>query len=338
MTADKLATIPLIDLVDGSPVELFGMRKASAKALLESGSRSVPSLVLGPLDSLSRQWLRRTRTPYAGEIDAIANDLQAGIWFVNLSMEWGCTSGVAADPESSGSRILRTLDWPVTGLGREVVVARMAGTSGIFYNVTWPGFVGALTVMAPGRFSTAINQAPIVRHGMLLASLNWGINRTKLLASRAIPPTHLLRHVCETCDDYDQAKEILCETPIAIPALFALSGMNAIEGCVIERLENRSFVHEAPSAIANHWLSKSLRGKARGIDSHRRHRLMNGLCRIAKGGFDWLIDPLLNVDTRLAVVMNAAQGSLLVRGFEPEGLATEIFDLSAVESSIEQRA
>jgi hypothetical protein len=36
--------------------------------------------------------------------------------------------------------------------------------------------------------------------------------------------------------------------------------------------------------------------------------------------------------------MNAAQGSLLVRGFEPEGLATEIFDLSAVESSIEQPA
>ena len=338
MMADTLTTIPLIDLVDSGPVELFEMRRANAKALLAAGSGSVPSLMLGPLDSLSRRWLHRARTPYAGEIDAIAKGMTAGTWFVNLSMEWGCTSGVAADPESTGSRILRTLDWPVTGLGREVVVARMAGDAGVFFNVTWPGFVGALTVMAPGRFSAAVNQAPIVRHGMLPPSFNWGINRFKLLASKAIPPTHLLRHVCETCNDYEQAKEILCETPIAIPALFALSGMNAIEGCVIERLEHRSFVHEAPSAIANHWLSNSLRGKARGIDSYRRHRLMNGLCRTAKSGFDWLFDPLLNADTRLAVVTNAAQGSLLVRGFEPEGLATEIFDLSAVESSIEQSA
>jgi hypothetical protein len=336
MMVDTLTTIPLIDLVDGGPVELFEMRRENAKTLLAAGNSSVPSLILGPLDSLSRRWLHRARTPYSGEIDAIANGMEAGTWFVNLSMEWGCTSGVAADPENSGSRILRTLDWPVTGLGREVVVARMAGNAGEFYNVTWPGFVGALTVMAPGRFSAAINQAPIVRHGMLPPSLNWGINRLKSLASKAIPPTHLLRQVCETCNDYEQAKEILCDTPIAIPALFALSGMNAIEGCVIERLENRSFVHEAPSAIANHWLSNSLRGKARGIDSHRRHRLMNGLCRIAKGGFDWLIEPLLNVDTCLAVVMNAAQGTLLVRGFEPEGLATEVFDLSALERSIEQ--
>ena len=336
MMANMLTTIPLIDLVDGGPVKLFEMRKTNAEALLTAGSSSVPSSMLGPLDSLSRRWLCRARTPYAGEIDAIANGMRAGTWFVNLSMEWGCTSGVAADPEHSGSRILRTLDWHFPGLGREVVVARMAGNAGDFYNVTWPGFVGALTVMAPGRFSAAINQAPIVRRGMLPRSLNWGINRAKFLASRDIPPTHLLRQVCETCNDYDQAKEILCDTPIAIPALFILSGMNAVEGCVIERLENRSFVHEAPSAVANHWLSRSLRGKARGIDSDRRHRLMNGLCRIAKGGFDWLIEPLLNVDTRLAVVMNAAQGSLLVRGFEPEGLATEIFDLSALESPTEQ--
>ena len=324
MMADMLTTIPLMDLVDGGSVELFEMRKANAEALHTARSSSVPSLMLGPLDSLSRRWLHRARTPYAGEIDAIANGMQTGTWFLNLLMEWGCSSGVAADPEHSGSRILRTLDWPVLAFGREVAVARMAGSAGDFYNVTWPGFVGALTVMAPGRFSAAINQAPIVQCGMLPRSFNWGVNRTKFLASREIPPTHLLRQVCET--------------PIAIPAFFILSGMNAVEGCVIERLENRSFVHDAPSAIANHWLSKSLRGRARGIDSQRRHRLMNGLCRIAKGGFDWLIEPLLNADTRLAVVMNAAQGSLLVRGFEPEGLATEIFDLSAVESSIEQPA
>ena len=28
-------------------------------------------------------------------------------------------------------------------------------------NVTWPGYVGALTASAPGRFASAIDQAPL---------------------------------------------------------------------------------------------------------------------------------------------------------------------------------
>jgi hypothetical protein len=333
--ADKLSTIPLIHLVDGGSVELFESRQASASALLASASSSVPSLMLGPLDSLSRQWFQRAWAPYAGDIGSIAKVMSVGIWFANTSMEWGCTAGVAADPGNSGSRILRTLDWLVRGLGREVVVVRMGGRSVIFYNVTWSGYVGALTMMATGQFSAAVNQTPTVRRRMVPLTLNWGINRIKLLRSRAIPPTHLLRLVCETCDDYEQTKEVLCETPIALPALFTLSRMNATESCVIERLERRSFVHETPNAIANHWLNNSLHGKAQGIDSHR---LMNGLRRLAINGFDWLIDPVLNVDTRLAAAMNAAQEDLLVRGFEPDGPAPEIFDLSAVEGLIEQQA
>ncbi len=336
--ADNLSTIPLMDLIDGGPVALFEERRPAAEALLASGSNMVPSLALGPLDSLSQRWFRRSQSPYVEEIDAIARTQPPGVWFLNLSFEWGCSTGVAADPGSSGSRILRTLDWPVRGLGREVVVARMEGSAGIYYCVTWPGFVGALTVMAPGRFAAAINQAPLVRHGMMGYSVDWAINRIKLLRSRALPPAHLLRQVCETCRSYEEARDALRETTVALPALFALSGMNAMEGCVIERLERRAYIHEAPNAIANHWLSKFLRGRARGNDSRRRHRLINGLCRVAEDGFDWLIDPIANADTRLAAAMNAAQSKLLVRGFEPEGPATEFFDLSARETSVERHA
>jgi hypothetical protein len=336
--ADSLATIPLMDLHDGMPVELFEQHQAAAERLLAFGTSTVPAMTIGTLDALSRRWLQRSRSPYVDEIAAIAKDQPPGVWYLNLSLEWGCSTGVAADPGNSGSRVLRTLDWPARGLGREVVVARIEGPAGIYYNVTWPGYVGALTVMAPGRFAAAINQAPMVHHSMMGYSADWAINRIKLLRSRALPPAHLLRQMFETCQNYEEARDVLRETPVALPALFALGGMNAMEGCVIERLERRAYIHEAPNAIANHWLTKSLRGRARGIDSHRRHRLINGLCRVAKDGFDWLIDPIMNADTRLAVVMNAAQSRLLVRGFEPEGPATEIFDLSTTEALVDRHA
>ena len=59
--------------------------------------------------------------------------------------------------------LARTLDWPFPGLGRHLEVARMRGPAGDFDNVTWPGYVGALTASAPGRFAASINQAPLWR-------------------------------------------------------------------------------------------------------------------------------------------------------------------------------
>ena len=59
--------------------------------------------------------------------------------------------------------LLRTLDWPFNGLGRHIAVAHMRGAGGDFFSVTWPGYVGALTAMAPGRFAACVNQAPMWR-------------------------------------------------------------------------------------------------------------------------------------------------------------------------------
>src|SRR3546814_13840391 len=68
---------------------------------------------------------------------------------------------------------------------------------------------------------------------------------------------------------------------------------------------------------------------ARGPANQRRWRLMSGLCRTAGHGFGWMIDPIHNACTRLAVVQNAATGQLLVRGWEQDGVATEASDLAA---------
>ena len=157
-----------------------------------------------------------------------------------------------------------------------------------------------------GRFALAINQAPLVRCGYLPLSGDWLANRVSVFRSRALPPVHLARRIMETCRSYDEARDALEQTPLALPAIFTLAGCKAGEGCVIERTQTRAWHHPAPAATANHWLSQGLKGQPRGIDSRRRLRLMNGLCRTRTDGFDWLIEPVLNPDTRLAVVANPA--------------------------------
>ena len=102
------------------------------------------------------------------------------------------------------------------------------------------------------------------------------------------------------------------------------TGINPGEGCVIERTERRAWIHPAPAAVANHWLSQGLKGRPRGIDSRRRHRLMNGLSRLPCTAFDWMIAPIHNKDTRLAMVANPATGRILVQGWEADGAATAV--------------
>jgi hypothetical protein len=221
-------------------------------------------------------------------------------------------------------RMLRTLDWPFHGIGRQVLVARQEGPAGPFLNITWPGFVGVVTAMAPGRFTLAINEAPLVRRGYLPLGADWLVNRVRVFRSRCLPPVHLARQVMESCRSYEEAKEALETTPIALPAFFALAGIGPTQGCVIERTETRAWLHPAPAAAANHWLTQGLKGRPRGADSRRRHRLMNGLSRLPAQAFDWMVAPILNKDTRLSVVANAATGTLLVQGWEADGAATGI--------------
>jgi hypothetical protein len=84
-----------------------------------------------------------------------------GAWFLNGSYQWCCTA--LAREEDDAPWLARTLDWQFPGLGRFAAVARMRGPAGEYYSVTWPGYVGTLTALAPNRFAAAINQAPLRR-------------------------------------------------------------------------------------------------------------------------------------------------------------------------------
>ena len=327
MTMDtNKPAIPVIDLSGASPEALAERHGDDARALVAAAKRMLPGPLLPLLDGLSRRWAMRSANPYRGEVARLAAHLGAGAWFMNFCFEWGCTTGVARDPRGPGMRMLRTLDWPFHGVGRHVLVARQQGPAGAFLNVTWPGFVGVITAVAPGRFAVAINQAPLVRQGYLPLALDWLFNRVRVFSSRHLPPAHLARQVMESCRTYDEAKEVLESTPLALPAFFTLAGTAPGEGCVIERTEREAWTHPAPAAVANHWLTRGLKGRPRGIDSRRRHRLMNGLSRLPSPAFDWMIEPVRNKDTRLGVVANPATGHILVQGWEADGAATAVLD------------
>ncbi len=325
--AAALPDIPFIELGAESPVALAAAERDRAETIIAAGRQDYGGLFMAVGDRMSRRWLVRTRNPYLGELDAIAAIVRnRGAHLLNLSYEWFCTTGVAADPANGGSRMMRTLDWLLPGLGRNVVVTRQDGAAGPYFNVTWPGFIGVATAMAPGRFSAAFNQAPMQRGGRSLP-LDWLSNRFGVWRSRGLPPAHLLRRVFDHCGSYAEARALLCETPLCLPALFVLGGARAEEGCVIERLETRAFVHETPSCIANHWLTPGLGGDPRGFESHERHAAMERFYRTDCDGFSWLVPPIVNDCTRIAVVANAGAGRLDVQGWEADGPVTAVFRL-----------
>lgn len=324
---DALPTIPLIDLGGEGPAALMD-RAADRMALIVAQARKhYGGLTLRLGDRATSQWLTRNGNPYRHEIEAIAAEVPVpGAVVLNLSYEWCCTAGVGPDPTGVGTRLLRTLDWPLSGLGASVVVARRRTDAGDYYNVTWPGFVGVLTAMAPGRFSAAINQPP-ARRLSGRCWFDWAIHRRGVWRQSALPPSHLLRQVLDECRTYAEAKARLTTTPICIPAFFTLAGVDG-EGCVIERQEHRASVHHAPMSISNHWLGLPLSTHYdRGTDTVGRRKAMDACRDRVADGFSWVTPPILNRKTRTAVVANARREQLMVQGWEGEAPATRVFSL-----------
>ncbi len=312
----NLVEIPFVDASQSGAPDTARAETSRLSAIVTSGRRHYGKLAVVAGDLISKAWLRRQESEYIPEVAAVADEVGVGgAWLLNLSYEWSCTTGAGPDPSGVGNRMLRTLDWPLEGLGETVVVAKFKGNAGHYFNVTWPGAVGIVTAMAPGRFSAAINQPPF-RKWTQSCWADWPINRIRLLKSTAPPPTFLLRKVFDTCATYDEAKEVLCEHPIAMPAFFTLSGTSPNQACLIEREETGASVHDSPTACANHWMKRTVPGHGRGFDSHGRLALLQETRDSASDDFDWVQPPILNETTRLAVVANAQQGKLMVCGYE----------------------
>ena len=236
----------------------------------------------------------------------------------------------------------------VSGLGRHVEVALQDGGAGTYANVTWPGAVGVLTGVAPGRFAAAINQAPMFRRtrGMLLFPLDMAVNAVETFCeSGRWPAAHLLRHVFDVCETFEAAVEVLSTTPLAKPALFSLIGPAPSQACLIERTQAEVAVRNGDTTISNGWHptgpSRDGYWMPRGTyirdpdDSERRRK-----CLEAQGPgqpFAWVREPVLNAFTRLAVEASAATGELRVVGFEPTRQKREVRPATAVLDLIVER-
>lgn len=333
--------IPLIDLRQGTPLDLLHGRRTQARELIQASrhvfgpaSALIADFVLPVADRRSLEWLQRTRNPFGDEIEAFATTLNVpGVYALNICYEWSCTGGVYDGPD--GPYLMRVMDWMFPKLGTHLVVSRQQGPAGEFYNITWPGVSGVFQATAPGRFAAAINQAPMRRHRMTYPG-DWLVNRKQLFRSSALPPAHLLRQVFETAPDYDTAKHLLAYTPIALPVIYILSGTKNREGCIIERTEHDHAIRDLSSGhvcAANHFTTH--------VNEQRygwRQRWFNASPQRArqaevlnlealKKDFSWLVAPIANRGTRLAMTTCPATGSLQLIGTHGKKPVTNIFKL-----------
>jgi len=297
---------------------LAAARPQDVQAALASGRRFMTRFGIWLTDLLSRRWLARNVTPYANDISAVAAlAKRPGAYALNLSYEWACTTAVV------GGQLARILDWPLKGLGRLVLVCRHQPRAplGAWYNVTWAGFVGVLTALAPGRFAAAINQAPLPKITGIFV-LDWLLARLRIASASAIPAAHLLRQVFETCPDTAAALRLLCETALPQPAIFILAGADGAAYRIERPAQGPAIVTPGPCMAANHWAAASGAGWSRGYESETRGRLMQQFLRQGEAlgdDFAWLQPPILNFYNRLAVVADPATGALAVMGMERQG-------------------
>jgi hypothetical protein len=324
-----LPAIPVIETGRDFPLATLHVCKDRTHALLDIASRRYPRSVLTGLDKVSRAWLARWNNEHLYEIDAVARTLgRPGAYFFSVNYEWACTCRATPSPTGNSARLIRVLDWKTPGLGANLVCAKVTGApAGPFALVTWPGYTGVLQVMAPGRFSAALNQAPM-RKATGLFYMDWAANRRRVWRMPYPTPAHLLRKVVEEARDFGEARRMLIEHPIATPGIFTLAGVEARDTAVIERTEREARARNGDQVAANHWETAGWHGHARGENSPSRARLMRDIGAEFDPTFAWLAPPILNSNTRLAMVADAKEGRMIARGYETRGPATQVLDMA----------
>lgn len=319
----ELAPIPVLDCGTDFPLETLMQHKNRVHALFDAAARRYPRRMLEALDKVSRAWLVRWDNSHLTEIDAVARALgRPGVYFFSINYEWGCTCRAVNAPDGRSARLIRVLDWLTPGLGRNLIAVRVRGAlAGPFTILTWPGYTGVLQVMAPGRFSAALNQAPM-RKVVGSYYLDWMTNRRRVWRMPHPTPAHLLRHVSERAETFADACKLLSETAIATPGIYTIAGVKPDELAVIERRETDFWIRKGDAVAANHWESAGWTGHARGAHSPLRAKLMSRIAPSFDPDFPWLVPPILNDRTRLVMVADAAEGCLVARGYEETKPAT----------------
>ncbi|GEJ56175.1 hypothetical protein AMYX_09160 [Anaeromyxobacter diazotrophicus] len=317
------------DARDGWAAALGGSREA-VRALLDgfdAQARAQAAAQLGPLGGPAlcalralQDLLHRARgRRHGAELDrvaALAGRAPAEVLLANLAYEHGCSTFLRDGP--GGPLHARNLDWPFPGglLRRHGCVLRVHGApAGGYAVVGWPGLLGALTAVAPGRFTVSVNYVRHRRGGLarLLARAAGG----------ALPVAWAVREALERSGSFADAVERLRAAPLLAPALLALAGPRRGEAVVVERTPRGGALRrleEGALSVANHYEAAGLAGQCVDYDAGgsaaRKAILVRGLARAAPRDARaalWLLAPAVRPETQQQAVMRAGDGLLVVR-------------------------
>lgn len=222
-----------------------------------------------------------------------------------------CTAG-ARHIKGLGMTHVRSLDWPVEGLGKHtLIIKHVNNPAGDFFSVGFPGYSGVLSGFRPGAFSATINQAPVVR----MPNLQW-------------PPAHLLRWVFENCRTYAEALSCLRNSPACVPAFVLLASPD--KAAVVELGPDGNAVKHMkggePIAIANDYAGKRRRMES-GVfnktteSDRRRNALLRRIGKLESGTIQQAlrllqVRPIQHFWSMQQMVF--AAGSMLVVGREED--------------------
>ncbi len=227
----ELTDIPVIDLRDGGAPRHVQHSAKRARALRDACLDIFPRAAMPLMPMLDRASRALAR--------ALALALCAGDRADRRRCSISRACGCSMRPINGAARRARSKRTACPGscarsIGRSPVSAVTprwricAALAAISISVTWPGYVGALTAMAPWRFAACVNQAPMRRRTAhrWLRPYDFAVNAVAIWQSGDLmPPDQLLRQTFETCADYAAARRMLETTPVARPVIYSLVGL-----------------------------------------------------------------------------------------------------------------
>lgn len=171
---------------------------------------------------------------------------------IKLAMGSGFACTAFAVDTPAGPVHARNLDWWSGGEDRILstgsrIIEFVNGAAGTFSVVGWPGYLGALSAIAPGRFSITMNAVS-----------------SDDAFQMATPVSFVIREILETASTYDEALRRLTSTSLMCDCLILIAGAKAGEMAVVERTPTQSAVRHAKNgfiAVTNDYraLGKSAR-------------------------------------------------------------------------------
>jgi hypothetical protein len=292
----------------------------------ETGSALAAKVLWGSLHGAAGMLHSLLGSQHGDEIDDIANALDASAREIVLAnvvydiSNIGCSAVAAVAPE--GPLHARNLDWPFPRglLRKHLFVARMRnGRRGDYALVTWPGMFGALTGIAPGRFSITVN---FVTHE--------DDSNAKDLAKRALagywPVTWVVRRAFDEAKDFKAAVKLLKDELLLAPVLLTVvgtkDGERAVIECSCDDYEIREPEGKEPLIVTNHYEldeTDDWNIELDDLDTCDRFEALEELVDGVDATPDSLLEALSDDDvfaegdTQYQVVMQPATGRLIVR-------------------------